>query len=210
MKTTEKTVCIYTDTAHETAMQKAFNEALQKIVNAVQRYNDITGEPLPVEQWHQFMNTPVETTLTVLREKINVPDGFKREKYFELMELPDLSNLYFSHKFSEPPYSTELCRPEFYIYDGQTVSLSDVAIRTITTKNVYVSESDYKFYLKLQKFVKLAKELQKENERFDYFLNPNFYNYGDVISMIRAPFDIKINPVAFEIFARSNTTKNLK
>ncbi|MDD3875841.1 MAG: hypothetical protein PHT69_04425 [Bacteroidales bacterium] len=203
MKNDLKNVCIKQDKEHETKMSTAFETAKQNTEKALQLYEQLTGEALKPDQWAQFFKNPYELVKTAIQSKIKVPEGYNRQKYLELMELPDTTELFslLNVSIKQSNYDTQLCTPTFLTYDGENVSLTESAKNTITANNIYISDDENEYLVKLQKIVKLSKELYVKNPKFDRLINPNSF----FIKIENYPkFNIIIDEQAFCNFMRTN------
>ncbi len=175
-----KLILIKDDKDHTLKMTSLLNKAKDNVTSAIQLYNEATGEPLQAEQFSKFMTGATELIYSVLKAKLKVPEGFDRDKYFELTEKPHTAHIemLLTCIDSYCRYKTEYCTTQFICYDGAKVELTEAAQKAITANNVYLTEAQYKIYKEVQKFVKMANKLTPlHNAGYNGILNQQVMRY---------------------------------
>lgn len=150
----EKQICIYKDENYEKEMTNAFTLATEKATTALFIYETLTGEKLNPEQWDKFLSNPSQLVTEVVHAKTQVPPGMDKSQWLKLIELPDCTEL--THLLSDT-----FVLVAFLQFDGKTVALTDIAKKTITGKNHYVSESKAETFKVAMAFVKALNKLRK-------------------------------------------------
>lgn len=179
-------VCVYRDENHENEMMKVIATAGQNLQKAVDIFNKITGTTLTPEQFNQFVCNPDKLAEQVIRDNADIPEGLNRDKYADLLQLPEIELQYLRElvkvHLEGDIYKTNYCNPMFFSYDGATVKPTEQARTLIDAKSVYLTQEQNKVYQSLVEFVKLSNELRSKNSRFDEFL---MMNRNDIIRFER-------------------------
>ena len=179
MTAKSKKICIKQDSRHMESMTRNFNEALKTVEQAISEFETLTGQKLTPEDYPKFMAKPSEYTRQVLESQITVPAGFKKTEYLRMCEFPETAHLdgMLSDRVNVGGFPTCLTTPNFINFDGENVSLTEKAEKTINRNNVFVADSPK--YRDLLKFLDLLNKMMEHDTDFKSEIN---LRYSDLFS----------------------------
>ncbi len=198
-KQEQRTVCLFEDESYLSEQKKLFSQSIQLIEKSLGLFEKILDEPVHVLDFGQFLNNPAEVIHRIFLDQVSVPDGMNKEKFLQLVELPDTTQievLLDSAKFRNA---------EFYNYDPDNekkVTFSDRVLDVVNFKNIYATETEAKLYKKFTKLIDISNELVEHNGNFRKIIR---YGHQSAIDITEYPLGkYKPNLEAFLNFCRYN------
>jgi hypothetical protein len=168
----EKTKCIYEDVEYKKEMRDMLNEISLQITEAIKVYKDLTNDKLDSESFKVFLKNPLSLVKKVIHKNTEIPKGFNKEKYLELLEIPDCSKLTellkYKKRFRGQP--VDVINERFFTYKNNKVEFTKNAISLINENDITLNEKEYEIYLKIQDFLNSVNKAKKEIPNFFWLI----------------------------------------
>lgn len=190
-------VIIYQDSEFRKEFSGKIMEAIQQTEKAAKLFEQITGEPVTQENFECFMKRPDKLAKEIFQSKVIIPEGLNRDKYLEMIEYPNFTELGSILTF-------EYCSPVFIKWDGEKSQpdLTDKAFEVASVRDIELEKGSSKLeaWEAFKSYIDSLNRMHKLTGSFHDFTNiGSLYTMADPVYCERGinVIGYKANPVKF-------------